>query len=170
MHPKDSDVQLFLDQLRQSKFNFPRFESNSRIKTDAIKIRRNRSTAIKSFCYKNKDKHLRRKIFIQKWQWRLNEIRRVLVEHEFLIPRAKRTQNMIDIQNRWPPKLQKGLQVIQKGYKKRLTEEELTNIKNKKKIYDIQRRLTATNTYRLKTATNVAVETLPSVIDNQQQL
>lgn len=78
LHPTDSDVQMYLDQMKQSKFNFPRYEMNNRIKNDAIKIRKNRSTAIKSFCYKNKDKHLRRKIFIQKWQWRLNEIRRVM--------------------------------------------------------------------------------------------
>lgn len=57
---------------------------------------------------------------------------------------------MIDLQNRWPPKLQKGLAVIQKGYKKRVTEEELFAIKDKKKIHEIKRRITAANSYRLR--------------------
>ena len=41
-------------------------------------ISKDRPMSIKGFCYDNQEKRVRKQIFIQKWQWRMNEKRNYL--------------------------------------------------------------------------------------------
>lgn len=113
---------------------------------------------------------MRRKIFPQKWQWRLNEERKELKEHEFLNPRPKKTKEMIDLKKRYPPKYQKGVHIINKGYRRKLNDEEKNIVKTKRKLYNIERRLTGINTIRFKHIKNIAFETFKGVYGDMNEL
>lgn len=110
-------------QLKIDEKLYPKFDGHDRVREYAIKIQKNRPSSMKGFCYKNQDKNIRNTIFPQKWQWRINERRNVLQEHEFLNERHKRTQKMEDLKSQWPPKFQVHSQTLIKGYKKKITEQ-----------------------------------------------
>lgn len=78
IHPVDSDMVEFLFQLKQSHLTLPKFKSDDRRKKDAIMVEKDRDRNIKAFCYKNQNLKVRRQIFPEKWQWRMNEQRNVL--------------------------------------------------------------------------------------------
>ena len=53
LHPKNGDFVAYITQIRNANIGLPTFESNDRIKENAILIRKTRPSSIKGFCYKN---------------------------------------------------------------------------------------------------------------------
>jgi len=94
-----------------------------------------------------------------KWQWRMNEKRNNLQDHEFLIPRPKKTQDMLDLDDRWQGKLKQQSLVLKRGYTINYDKNQKKEIQTKQKIYDHQRAMTDVNTVHIQGISNLAIAT-----------
>jgi hypothetical protein len=73
---------------------------------------------------------------------------------------------MDDLKKKWPRKLQKYSVTLIKGYKKKIDDETRIRIKEQKKLYDYERRMTGINVIHFKHIKNIAIMTFKGVYEN----
>jgi hypothetical protein len=77
---------------------------------------------------------------------------------------------MDDLLEYWPKALQKHSPNITKGYKKKVDDETKFKIKEARKLYEIERKMTGMNVIHFKNIKNISIMTYSDVYEDMEDL